>query len=85
MSAYGTTTEPAGSRNRAISINDIVLEGPDPIDVTGHFADLFVGMYRNKVRVALKRLRIPRHPSERHRRDIEVSTPLVLHYKVISR
>ncbi|KAG8914750.1 hypothetical protein FRC00_011121 [Tulasnella sp. 408] len=72
MSANSIAAGPAGLRNRAISAHDIVLEGSNPIDVTGHFADLFVGMYRNKVRVALKRLRIPRHPSERHKRDIEV-------------
>ncbi|KIO30930.1 hypothetical protein M407DRAFT_68688, partial [Tulasnella calospora MUT 4182] len=55
---------------------------------TGHFSDLFVGMYQNTVRVALKRLRIERYPSENKRREIEgaaaiwmlLDHPHILHF-----
>ncbi|KAG9041987.1 hypothetical protein FS837_011503, partial [Tulasnella sp. UAMH 9824] len=72
ISSYGATIGPAGSRNHIISVKDITMEGPNPVDVTGNFSDIFVGMYRNTVRVALKRLRIDRHPSQHDRRELEL-------------
>lgn len=76
-----TTTRPSGLRNLAIPINGIAVEGSNPIDITGHFSDLFVGVYRND-RVALKRLRIDRYPSHRGSREIKVSIPCILQFEV---
>ncbi|KAG8928314.1 hypothetical protein FRC01_006129 [Tulasnella sp. 417] len=65
-------TESSESQDHVISVEHIVVEGSNPVDVTGHFSDLFVGMYHSTVRVALKRLRIDRRPSERDRREIKL-------------
>lgn len=78
------TTEPSRLRNLPISVNDIAIEGSNPIDVTGNFSDLFVGTYLNTVRVALKRLRIGRYPSQSDIQDIKVSLICLLRYEVLS-
>lgn len=65
------------------AVEDIAIEGSDPVDVSGHFSDLFVGVYRKTTKVALKRVRIGSHPSQDDARKIEVSILCVLHYEVL--
>lgn len=59
------------SGDHVIAVDDIVIEGSDPYDITGHFSDLFIGMYKGDVKVAMKRLRIGKRSS--HGREIDVS------------
>ncbi|KAG8974385.1 hypothetical protein FRC05_007546 [Tulasnella sp. 425] len=44
-----------------ITADDIVFESLEPFNLTGHFSDLFVGHYKGKSKVALKRPRIARN------------------------
>ncbi|KAG8989969.1 hypothetical protein FRB90_001998, partial [Tulasnella sp. 427] len=41
-----------------IAVDDIVFESSQPFNTTGHFSDLFLGRYRGKSKVAMKRPRI---------------------------
>lgn len=60
-----------GSGDYVIAVDDIVIQGLDPYDVTGHFSDLFIGIHKGDVKVAMKRLRIGKRSSHGH--EIEVS------------
>lgn len=46
---------------QVIAADDIVFESLEPFNITGHFSDLFVGHYKGKSKVALKRPRIARN------------------------
>ncbi|KAG8895267.1 hypothetical protein FRC01_012472, partial [Tulasnella sp. 417] len=49
-----------------IAVEDIVFESTEPFNITGHFSDLFVGCYRFKSKVALKRPRIAKNRDSQH-------------------
>ncbi|KAG8944683.1 hypothetical protein FRC04_001647, partial [Tulasnella sp. 424] len=55
-----------GSGDYVIAVDDIVIQGTDPYDVTGHFSDLFIGIHKGDVKVAMKRLRIGKRSSHGH-------------------
>lgn len=50
---------------QVIDAEDIELESTEPINVAGHFSDLFVGYYRRRAKVALKRPRTARNGNMR--------------------
>lgn len=55
---------------QVIGVDEIVFESSEAHNITGHFSDLFVGWYRVRSKVALKRPRIARNDDSQ--RSIQV-------------